>query len=103
MKKKLLAILLATSMVLGVSACGSSTAESSGEATETATEAGTEAKEESTESAGTETAAADIDTSEHVVISYMFTGDKPEGAALDRLNEMMGELNAILTEKVKAE
>ena len=73
MKKRLLAMLLVASMLLGLAACG--------------------AKEKS--DAG--------DTSEHVVISYMFTGDKPEGAALDRLNEMMDKLNAILTEKVNAE
>ncbi len=98
MKKKLLAILLATSMVLGVSACGSGAAESSGTAAETKTEAATETKGEAE---GTETAA--IDTSEHVVINYMFTGDKPEGGALERLEEMKAELNAILTEKVNAE
>lgn len=38
----------------------------------------------------------DIDTSEHVVINYMTTGDKPSGESLDNLN-------AILTEKVNAE
>ena len=46
---------------------------------------------------------ADVDTSEHVVITYMTTGDKPEGEALENLNAMMEQLNAILTEKVNAE
>ncbi|MCD7814572.1 MAG: DUF3502 domain-containing protein [Lachnospiraceae bacterium] len=45
----------------------------------------------------------DIDTSEHVVINYMTTGDKPTGEALDNLNAMLEQLNAILTEKVNAE
>ena len=43
---------------------------------------------------------ADVDTSEHVVINYMTTGDAPStGANAD----MLAELNAILTEKVNAE
>ena len=41
--------------------------------------------------------------SEHVVINYMTTGDAPSGEAKERLDEMMAELNAILTEKVNAE
>lgn len=46
---------------------------------------------------------SDIDTSEHVVINYMVTGDAPEGEKLDNLNAMLEQLNAILTEKVNAE
>lgn len=45
----------------------------------------------------------DVDTSEHVVITYMTTGDKPDGESLENLNAMMDQLNAILTEKVNAE
>jgi len=98
MKKRLLAVLLATSMMLSLTACGSKE--------EAASNAGDDAVV--TENAGSESsdAAADasaIDTSEHVTISYMFTGDKPEGGAAERLDEMMAELNAILTEKVNAE
>lgn len=103
MKKKLLAALLAVTMVLGTAACGSSddAAESTG-----ATGSVAESVTESTTGGGDSSAEAEstaIDTSEHVTITYMFTGDKPEGAALERLDEMMAELNAILTEKVNAE
>jgi len=99
MKKKLLAVLLATSMVVGLTACGGKE--------ETKTDAGTTSNKTETstteKSEGGETASTGIDTSEHVTISYMFTGDKPEGGAAERLDEMMAELNAILTEKVNAE
>lgn len=43
---------------------------------------------------------ADVDTSEHVVISYMTTGDASTNGATEA---MLEELNAILTEKVNAE
>ena len=43
---------------------------------------------------------ADVDTSEHVVINYMVTGDAPTN---DATQKMLDELNAILTEKVNAE
>ena len=43
---------------------------------------------------------ADVDTSEHVVINYMTTGDAPTN---DATQKMLDELNAILTEKVNAE
>lgn len=43
---------------------------------------------------------ADVDTSEHVVINYMTTGDAPTN---DSTQKMLDELNAILTEKVNAE
>lgn len=81
MKKKLFAVLLAASMVLGLTACGSGNSGSGGGSSD----------------------GADIDTSEHVVISYMTTGDAPSGEAKARLDEMMAELNKILTEKVNAE
>ena len=44
-----------------------------------------------------------IDTSKHVVITYMTTGDKPKGKASTRLHETIAELNEILNEKVNAE
>ncbi len=97
MKKKLLAALLSVSMVIGLAACGSS---GSGAGTGSAPagsgdDNGTSANE----------AAAEIDTSEHVVIKYMTTGDPPEAGTEKEanLNEMLGELNKILTEKVNAE
>lgn len=97
MKKKLLAMLLATSMVCGLAACGSSDAPASNDskASDSATT--------KTESTGGDSASAAIDTSEHVVINYMVTGDKPDGEKAARLEEAMAELNKILTEKVNAE
>ncbi len=44
-----------------------------------------------------------VDTSEHVVITYLTTGDKPTGEAAKRLHETIAELNEILNEKVNAE
>ena len=40
-----------------------------------------------------------VDTSEHVVITYMVTGDKPT----NKTDEVLAKINAILTEKVNAE
>lgn len=112
MKKKALAVLLATAMVLGTAACGSSadtssSSDTSGSTDTTETTASTDAAA-SDDSASADTSAsddpwADIDTSEHVVITYMTTGDAPSGDKLERYNEMMEQLNAILTEKVNAE
>ena len=117
MKKKVIAALLAATMVLGMTACGGgdtqssapaesseeSSAEESSESSD-ASDAGEEESSAEEESAGGEEAAGgDIDTSEHVVINYMTTGDAPSGEAKERLDEMMAELNAILTEKVNAE
>ena len=39
-----------------------------------------------------------IDTSKHVVITYMVTGDKPT----NKTDEVLGKINEILTEKVNA-
>lgn len=71
MKKRLFAILLAATMLLGLTACG--------EKTKT------------------------VNTKEHVKIVYMFTGSKPEGAAMDRFQEMNKKLNERLTELCNAE
>ena len=97
MKKKLLAALLSISMVIGLAACGSS-GSSAGTGSAPAgsgDESGTAANE----------TAAEIDTSEHVVINYLTTGDPPEAGTEKEanLNEMLGELNKILTEKCNAE
>ena len=101
MKKKLLATLLSASMVMGIAACGSSNAGTTTTDTTAKTETTTTSDSTtSTDSAATETAASDIDTSEHVVITYMTTGGAPEG---NRTQEMLDQLNAILTEKVNAE
>ena len=42
---------------------------------------------------------AAIDTSEHVVVTYLVTGDIPN----NRTNEVLGKINELLTEKVNAE
>ncbi len=99
MKKKLVALLLAASMVTGLAGCGSSSDSASTASDSTGTTS--ESKDESA-AAGEETAAADIDTSEHVVITYMTTGEPPSGTK-DKFDEMMVELNAILNEKINAE
>lgn len=103
MKKKLVALLLAASMVTGLAGCGSSSdsASTASDSTGTTSESKEESKDESA-AAGEETAAADIDTTEHVVITYMTTGEPPSGTK-DKFDEMMVELNAILNEKINAE
>ena len=80
--KKFLSILLAVMMVVGL--CGLASAESP-----VAKAADTWAEK-----------WADVDTSQHVVINYMTTGDAPKTGANA---EMLAQLNAILTEKVNAE
>ncbi len=105
MKKKALAVLLAATMTAGLTACGG------GDAAPTADSgSGTEADSAATgddasgkDAAPADNAASDADTSEHVVITYMTTGDAPSGDALNTYNDMMEKLNAILTEKVNAE
>ena len=122
MKRRLLAILMAAVMTASLAACGSSetaTSESSAApAQESAAAEESAASSDdaaaSTEAAeGTEAAAvdpddpwagwADVDTSEHVVITYMTTGDAPSGDKAATVDAMLEKLNAILTEKVNAE
>ena len=82
------------------------TATAKTETTDTKAEASdskAEASDAKTEAADAGTDAAAIDTSEHVVINYMVTGDKPSGEAAETLDTTMAELNKILTEKVNAE
>ncbi|WP_130837817.1 DUF3502 domain-containing protein [Lachnoclostridium sp. Marseille-P6806] len=96
--KKVLAAFLITTMAASLAACGGqggrTAPDGSGTETDAAVDGGAAAS-------GDEAAA--IDTSEHVVINYMVTGDPPEGEAKENLNRMMEELNGILTEKVNAE
>ncbi len=116
MKKKLVAVLLASSMVAGLTACGGGSSDDSAAPAQDSSSTEAPAKEESSGSSessessessasseGSGEAASGIDTSEHVVINYMVTGDAPSGAKEEELNKMMDELNAILTEKVNAE
>ena len=81
--KKFFALLLAAMMVLGI--CAASTAE------EITTANATDVWAEKW---------ADVDTSEHVVINYMTTGDAPTMGANA---EMLAKLNERLTEVVNAE
>lgn len=74
MKKKVLSLFLAMTMVAGLVGCG--------------------------DSAGTSGKTSSVDTSEHVVITYMTTSDVPTNTAT---TDMLAELNKILTEKVNAE
>lgn len=99
MKKKTLAVLLAVSMTAGLAACGG------GDSAPTADTGFGSAADDAADrdAAAAEDAMSDADTSEHVVITYMTTGDAPSGDALNTYNDMMEKLNAILTEKVNAE
>ena len=99
MKKKTLAVLLAVSMTAGLAACGG------GDSAPTADTGSGSAADDAADrdAAAAEDAMSDADTSEHVVITYMTTGDAPTGDALNTYNDMMEKLNAILTEKVNAE
>lgn len=103
MKKKLLAALLATSMVLGLTACGSKTESAAPAASDSKAKATEASAEEAPAAEVAEASTGDIDTSEHVKITYMFTGSKPEGEAMERFQEMNDKLNEILTEKCNAE
>lgn len=99
MKKKTLAVLLEVSMTAGLAACGG------GDSAPTADTGSGSAADDAADrdAAAAEDAMSDADTSEHVVITYMTTGDAPSGDALNTYNDMMEKLNAILTEKVNAE
>lgn len=110
MKKKALAVLLAVSMTAGLAACGGGdsvpTADTgSGPVADDAADRDAAPADDAADrdAAAAEDAMSDADTSEHVVITYMTTGDAPSGDALNTYNDMMEKLNAILTEKVNAE
>lgn len=110
MKKKTLAVLLAVSMTAGLAACGGGdsapTADTgSGPVADDAADRDAAPADDAADrdAAAAEDAMSDADTSEHVVITYMTTGDAPSGDALNTYNDMMEKLNAILTEKVNAE
>lgn len=109
MKKKVLAALLTAAMVVGMTACGNSSdapAADSGSNTPAAEDtAGDDAAAPAEDAAGDEGDAAavdtsDIDTSEHVVITYLTIADKNNNTANE---DILADLNAILTEKVNAE
>ncbi|MCM1184199.1 MAG: ABC transporter substrate-binding protein [Roseburia sp.] len=111
MKKKLLALFLSTTMIAGLVGCGGSS-DSSGSSSGSSSSSnaadsssGTTASSDNSSASTDNSVAADtsaIDTSEHIVITYMTTGDAPSGTK-EKYDEMMAQLNAILTEKVNAE
>ena len=108
MKKRVLALFLATTMAAGLTACGGSSDTAATASKEPAAEAGaeTDAAEEGGEAAATGDAWdawSEVDTSEHVVINYMTTGDKPSGELAATVDAALAELNDILTEKINAE
>lgn len=110
MKKKVLALVLAMTMVFSMAACGSEKAPAAEApaAEEEAPAAEEEAPAAEEEAPATDAATsddpwaawADVDTSEHVVINYMTTCDVPTSTAN---TDMLAELNAYLTEKINAE
>lgn len=102
MKKKLLAVLLATSMVCGLAACGSSDKPASGDSGQAGGTSTAASQAASSDGGSSDAGASGIDTSEHVVINYMTTGDAPTSTK-EVFEKTMAELNKILTEKVNAE
>ena len=110
MKKRVLALFLATVMGTGLVACGENATDTAATgggdaAMENATveEASEEEKVEAETSGDAWDAWSEIDTSEHVVLSYMTIGDKPSGELGEKNDAILKELNDILTEKVNAE
>ena len=121
MKKKVLALLLTTTMIAGLTTgCGGGNSDSASNSNTNDTPASADtsapasndnasADNASTDNASSGDAAAssddpwaNVDTSEHVVITYMTTGETPTGTK-EKYDEMMAELNKILTEKCNAE
>ena len=100
MRKKLLAALLSASMVLGLTACGDTG--NSGTGSTGSTGSSTTTTTTTTDGGSDNGGAAAVDTSEHVKIVYMTTGGAPDPAS-SQTDEMLEQLNAILTEKVNAE
>lgn len=80
MRKRVVAALMVACMSMGLAACGS-------------------AKEEKTD----KTAEGKVDTSKHVTITYLTTGDAPKGEAKKNLDTMLSKLNEKLTKECNAE
>lgn len=87
--KKILAVALTATMTLSLAACGSSSKQTSTDVNSST---------DSTTSKTTESGG--IDTSEHVTVKFVVLGNRPTNG---RLELMLEELNAVLTEKVNAE
>jgi len=99
MMKKFLSLLLVVALVLSITACAKG--EEATTTTDTKTEDATTTEDTKTDDTKEPAAEASaIDTSEHVVIKYMITGNKPTN---DQNIALFEKINAILTEKVNAE
>ena len=114
MRKKAVPLVLSSSLLLGLLACGNPARQiEPNETTPPEQEGGFVVSEEmqngsrglslseEPEEEGFDTSG--IDTSQHVVITYLTTGNQPTGKASNRLHETIAELNEILNEKVNAE
>ena len=96
--KKSAALMLTATMVAGLAACGKTDQPAAaGNSTPVTQES---AKDTESGKENTQPDNQGIDLSEHVKIVYMTTGD-PKNA--DVVDSVLGELNAILTEKANAE
>ncbi len=102
MKKKVLALFLSTAMIAGLVGCGgNSNSSNANNNASSGTNNNASSGTSNNASSGADASSA-IDTSEHVVITYMTTGETPTGTK-EKYDEMMAELNKILTEKCNAE
>lgn len=97
MTKRFMALLLTMILIISLAGCGKddTSGTTAGDAT-TKDSTTTDTKGDSTTKADTTA----IDTSEHVVIKYMITGNKPTN---DQNIALFEKINAILNEKVNAE
>lgn len=87
MKKRIVPLLLASALLISTAACSGNTEDtSSGDST-------------SSGNSSTDSATTEIDTSEHVTISYLTLGDIPT----NETERALAAVNEILTEEVNAE
>lgn len=96
MKKRILALSLAVMMALALTACKATTTTPEATAKPAETAAETAAAEGTAEETP---AASEIDTSKHVTISYMTTGNIPT----NKTDAVLAAVNEKLTEKINAE
>lgn len=98
--KKSFALLVVIVMLLSLAACGKSTQTDNSSGSKTSNKSENDKSDSGKSDSEDKSDNGAIDTSEHVVISYMTTGDKPTNGATE---EVIAELNKILKEKVNAE
>lgn len=98
--KKSLALLVVIAMLVSLAACGKSTQTDNSSGSKTSNKSEDNKSDSGKSDSEDKSDNGAIDTSEHVVITYMTTGDKPTNGATE---EVIAELNKILKEKVNAE